>query len=70
MEKSEMVLEVLKTTGCLTANEIKGFVYRRFGENISANSAAAAVRSLLKQGKAGVSQNEKGQRVYWLAKGE
>jgi hypothetical protein len=68
MEKSEMVLEVLKTTGCLTANEIKGFVYRKFGESISPNSAAAAVRSLIKVGKAGVSQNEKGQKVYWLVK--
>ena len=63
-----MVMKVLETTGCLTANEIKGFIYRRFGENISANSAAAAMRALLKQGKAGVSQNEKGQKVYWLAK--
>lgn len=68
MDNKEMVIEILKTTGCLTAREIANFVYRRFGEHISTQSAVSALRPLFNENKAGVSTNEKGQKVYWLVK--
>ena len=66
MTKQEMVLEVLKQHSCLTGFEIKGYVYRMFGEQISAQSAAGVLRTPIAQGKVGKDASS-GKTVYWLA---
>ena len=65
MTKKEMIVKVLTEHPCLTGNEIKGFVNRMFGENISAQSAAGTLRPLIAQGKVGKSYAT-GKTVYWL----
>ena len=66
MTKQEMVLNVLNVRGCLTASEIAGMGKRRFGYELSPQSAGAVVRQLVAKGYAGNSRNEKNQLVYWL----
>lgn len=65
MTKTEMIVSVLHEHPCLSGNEIKGFVYRKYGELISAQSASGTLRPLVSQGKVGKS-NLTGKMVYWL----
>lgn len=65
MTKTEMIVNVLHEHPCLNSFEIKGFVYRKYGENISPQSAAGTLRSLVAKGQVGKS-NLTGKMVYWL----
>ena len=65
MSKVDMITEVLREHPCLNSNEIKGFIYRKYGESISAQSVAGTLRPLVMQGKVGKS-NSTGKMVYWL----
>lgn len=65
MTKIEMIVNVLHEHPCLNSFEIKGFVYRKYGENISPQSASGTLRPLVAQGKVGKS-NATGKMVYWL----
>ena len=65
MTKVEMITEILREHPCLTSFEIKGFVFRKYGETISPQSASGTLRPLVAQGKVGKS-NATGKMVYWL----
>ena len=65
MEKVTMITNILHEHPCLNSNEIKGFIYRKYGENISAQSVAGTLRPLIAQGKVGKS-NATGKMVYWM----
>lgn len=65
MEKITMITNVLHEHPCLNSNEIKGFVYRTYGEIISAQSIAGMLRPLVAQGKVG-KDNHTGKMVYWM----
>ena len=67
MDNKKIVIEVLKQYSCLTAEEISFFAKRLFKANISAGSAAAAMRQIIGTGK-GCKQTHpvKGKMVYWL----
>ena len=65
MEKITMITNVLHEHPCLNSNEIKGFVYRQYGETISAQSIAGMLRPLVAQGKVG-KDNHTGKMVYWM----
>lgn len=65
MTKTEMIVNVLHEHPCLNSFEIKGFVYRKYGENISPQSAAGTLRPLVAKGQVGKS-NLTGKMVYWL----
>ena len=65
MTTREMVVEVLREHPCLNSFEIKGFVFRKFGETISPQSAAGTLRPLIAAGKVG-KDNHTGKTVYWL----
>ena len=62
-----MTVSILKSHSCLTANELKGFIYRTFGENLTPSSISGSMRPLLSAGYIGkgVSPNN-GKTVYWL----
>ena len=66
MTTKDMVIKILEEHPCLTSTEIKNFVYKTFGETISAQSAAGAMRTMVSTGLAGSSKNDKGKMVYWL----
>ena len=65
MTKTEMIVSVLKDHPCLNSKEITNFVYRKFGEHITAQSAAGSLRPLVSQGKIG-KDDHAGRMVYWL----
>jgi len=66
MTSKEMITNVLLEHPCLTSSEIVGFVYRTYGEHITAQSVAGAMRPIIARGQAGKSYNDKGKAVYWL----
>lgn len=65
MERITMITNVLHEHPCLNSNEIKGFIYRTYGETISAQSISGLLRSLVAQGKVG-KDNHTGKMVYWM----
>ena len=65
MTKVEMITEILREHPCLTSFEIKGFVFRKYGEIISPQSASGTLRPLVAKGQVGKS-NLTGKMVYWL----
>lgn len=68
MNKKEKILDILKTTGCITAKEISGFIIRKFNETISPQSVSGSLRPLIQQGQVGNCKNANGQTVYWINK--
>ena len=65
MTKKDMILEEHGEHPCQNANEIKGFIYRKFNELYSAQSISGVLRSSYAQGKIGKS-NATGKTVYWI----
>ena len=68
MDKKEMVIDILKTTGCLTAKEVSGFIVRKFNEKVSPQSVSGSLRPLVQQGLVGSYKNASGHTVYWINK--
>ena len=67
MTTKEMVISVLNDHGCQNGFQIKGAVYRKFGESISPQTAAGVIRPLVAAGYAGKSPSPTdGKMVYWL----
>jgi arginine repressor len=66
MTKLEMIQEVLRDHSCLTANEIAGYIYRRYGEHISPASVSGSIRTLYAKGEADRGRGVKGNTIYWL----
>lgn len=67
MTNKEMVIDVLKNYSCVTSFQIKGFIYRKFGESIAPQTAAGILRPLVSQGFVGKSPDPaSGKMAYWL----
>ena len=62
----KMVRRALTTRGCQTAKQLHTYSNREYDEDYSVGSIAAALRKLTQQGMAAYSENENGQKVYWL----
>ena len=69
MTNKELIINVLKEHSCLTANEIKGFILRQEGPNLSPQSIAGIMRPIIAAGHAtkGVSPSNN-KTVYWLTR--
>ena len=69
MNNKEYVLNVLRDHSCLTANEIKGFILRQEGPNLSPQSIAGIMRPIIAAGHAtkGTSPSNN-KTVYWLTR--
>lgn len=65
MTKIEMIVNVLHEHPCLNSKEISGFVFRKYGEHISAQSASGSLRPLVSRGQIG-KDDHAGKMVYWL----
>lgn len=63
----EMIRAILTKHSCLTANEIRGFIYRQYNEHITNSAIAGTIRPLVSKGIVSKSANEHGHTVYWLA---
>ena len=62
----KMVRKALFDHGCQTSHQLKTYSNRVFNEDYSVGSIGAALRKLTVKGMAAYSENEKGQKVYWL----
>ena len=62
----KMVRRALYDHGCQTSHQLKTYSNRMYDEDYSVGSIGAALRKLTAKGMAGYSENEKGQKVYWL----
>lgn len=68
MTKKEMIIDILKTTGCLTAKQIQSFILRKYNENITPASVSGNLRPFIERGYVGHSKNMSNHTVYWLNK--
>ena len=62
----KMVRRALYDHGCQTSHQLKTYSNRMYDEDYSVGSIGAALRKLTAQGMAAYSENERGQKVYWL----
>ena len=62
----KMVRKALLQHGCQTSQQLRTYSNRVFNEDYSVGSIGAALRKLGAKGMAAHSENEKGQKVYWL----
>ena len=62
----KMVRRALYVHGCQTSHQLKTYSNRMYDEDYSVGSIGAALRKLTAKGMAAYSENEKGQKVYWL----
>lgn len=62
----KMVRKALLQHGCQTSRQLHAYSNRVFNEDYSVGSIGAALRKLVVKGYSAHSENEKGQKVYWL----
>lgn len=62
----KMVRKALLQHGCQTSRQLHAYSNRVFNEDYSVGSIGAALRKLVVKGYGAHSENEKGQKVYWL----
>jgi DNA-binding PadR family transcriptional regulator len=62
----KMVRKALVAHGCQTSHQLRTYSNRMYDEDYSVGSIGAALRKLVQKGYAAHSENEKGQKVYWL----
>ena len=62
----KMVRRALYSHGCQTSHQLHTYSNRMYDEDYSVGSIGAALRKLVAQGIAAYSENERGQKVYWL----
>lgn len=66
MTSKQMIFNVLKKYGCSNTFQIKGMIYRTYGERISEASISGQLRGLVAKGIAAKSPNGSGKMVYWI----
>ena len=62
----KMVYRALYAHGCQTSHQLHTYSNRVYNEDYSVGSIGAALRKLVAKGWAAYSENERGQKVYWL----
>lgn len=62
----KMVRKALAAHGCQTSHQLRTYSNRMYDEDYSVGSIGAALRKLVQKGYAAYSENERGQKVYWL----
>ena len=62
----KMVRRALLANGCQTSHQLRTYSNRCYNEDYSVGSIGAALRKLVEKGYGAYSENERGQKVYWL----
>ena len=62
----KMVRRALLEHSCQTSHQLRTYSNRVFDEDYSVGSIGAALRKLVAKGYGAYSENERGQKVYWL----
>lgn len=58
--------KVLAQYGCQSSRQIQVCMNRLYNESYSVGSIGASLRKMAQKGVASSSENERGQKVYWL----
>lgn len=66
MTAKEAVIDIVKRHPCMTGNEIKNFVKREYGIDVTPQGAVASLRGLISSGEARKAKDANGKMVYWI----
>ena len=58
--------KVLAQYGCQSSKQVQTCMNRLYNESFSTGSIGASLRKMVQKGVAASSENEKGQKIYWL----
>ena len=62
----KMVRRALYSHGCQTSYQLRTYSNRVYNEDYTVSAISSSLRKLVQKGLAASSENEKGQKVYWL----
>ena len=62
----KLTYKVLAQHGCQTSRQVSTYMNRVFNESYSTGSIGASLRKMAQKGVAASSENERGQKVYWI----
>ena len=62
----KLTYKVLAQYGCQSSKQVQAFMTRLYEETYSTGSIGASLRKMVQKGVAASSENERGQKVYWI----
>ena len=62
----KLTYKVLAQYGCQSSKQVQTCMNRLYNESFSTGSIGASLRKMTQKGVAASSENEKGQKVYWI----
>lgn len=62
----KLTYKVLAQYGCQSSQQVRTCMNRLYDESYSTNSIGASLRKMAQKGVAASSENERGQKIYWL----
>ena len=62
----KLTYKVLAQYGCQTSKQVATCMNRLYNDSYSTGSIGASLRKMMQKGVAASSENEKGQKVYWI----
>lgn len=62
----KLTYKVLAQYGCQSSKQVATCMYRLYNESYSTGSIGASLRKMAQKGVAASSENEHGQKVYWI----
>ena len=62
----KLTYKVLSQYGCQSSQQVRTCMNRLYNDTYSTNAIAASLRKMAQKGVAASSENERGQKIYWL----
>lgn len=62
----KLTYKVLAQYGCQSSKQVQTCMNRLYNESYSTSSIGASLRKMAQKGVAASSENERGQKVYWI----
>ena len=62
----KLTYKVLAQYGCQSSKQVATCMNRLYNESYSTGSIGASLRKMAQKGVAAFSENERGQKVYWI----
>ena len=62
----KLTYKVLAQYGCQSSQQVRTCMNRLYDKSYSTNSIGASLRKMAQKGVAASSENERGQKIYWL----
>ena len=62
----KLTYKVLAQYGCQSSKQVQASMARLYEEAYSTGSIGASLRKMVQKGVAASSENERGQKVYWI----